>query len=95
MKQNKPIWILDDGARKYECSSFPLAFKQLFNLLDKAGKNKVNSSAIANRSVIIAPWGKVYNYEAAVDLAKAGGVLAPDGTINSKEFDKKHLKKQP
>ena len=89
MKQNKPIWILDDGAKKYECTSFPFAFKQLFNLLDKAGKNKVNSSAIASRSVIIAPWGKVYNYEAATELAKSSGLLTPDGSINSKEFKKK------
>lgn len=89
MKQNKLIWILDDGARKHECTSFPFAFKQLFNLLDKAEKNKVNKAAIQNRSVIIAPWGKVYNYDAAVELAKASGLLTPDGNINSKEFKKR------
>lgn len=76
-------WIFDDGLSKLECSTFPYAYRTLFNMVKKFPD-------AAKRVRIISPTKKVYNYKMANDLALAQGLLTTEGTINSKEFKKSY-----
>jgi hypothetical protein len=83
---NNKQWIYDDGAMKHSCSSFPYAYKFMFNALRKWTESGKNYHDLAKRSSIFSPVGKEYSYKDATDLAKSSGLLLSDGTLNSKEF---------
>lgn len=90
MKENKPnTWIYDDGGKQHPCSTFPYAFRFMYNALKKWEETGHKYHDLAKRSRIIAPFGKIYNYDDAIDLAKASGLLQLDGNLNSKEFKKR------
>lgn len=82
-------WIYDDGAKKQVFSTFPYTFRYMHNAIKKWTENGNKEHDLTKRSRIIAPYGKVYTYEEALELAKAGGIILPDGNINSKEFKRK------
>ena len=77
-------WIFDDGAKEHTCSSFPYAYKMLYNQLQKAIETGIDPVKIQNRIIIVAPWGKTYNYKNATDLALAQGLLTNEGKLNPK-----------
>lgn len=88
-------WILKDTGKgtSTEFTSFPYAFRTMFNIVKKAVEGKERSYADVTKSLfIISPQldrlGKprVYGYSEATSMATSSGLLTPDGTINSREF---------
>jgi hypothetical protein len=91
----KTQWILKDGAKRIECSSFPYAFRSLWNIRNR-GVNPNPEKGDVKRSLpemmkslsILSPLGKTYGYAAACQMATDQGLLTRDGEINSREFKK-------
>ena len=90
---NKTNWILHVGTAKVDCTSFPYAFRSMYNMIRKGIENKrpVDTSTLAiSGPENIQGDRKKYSYSAATQMATDTGLLLPDGTINSKEFKKKY-----
>ncbi len=91
---NKVTWILKNGAQVIECTSFPYAFRNAYNIVRKALESNQNIGLVMSGIQLIGPPnGKgeamKYNYTSASSLARSMGLLLPDGTINQKEFKKR------
>ena len=82
------IWLFYSGAARYECASFPFAFRMMHNAVRKA--NEAGSS-ITNKVSILSPTKQEYSWVQASRLATEQGLLTPDGQINGKEFKKKQV----
>jgi hypothetical protein len=83
----KTIWLFNDGGMLKECTTFPYAYRYLWNTLRKAeeaGSQEINE--MKKRFRITSPVGKVYDYDDATALARRTGLLNTDGSLNSKEF---------
>ena len=86
-------WIFKDGATKVECTSFPYAFRTMWNTIKKGveGGKRTHSDMVKSMS-ILSPikdaYGqpRTYGYEDAKRMAENQGLLTPDGQINSREF---------
>lgn len=91
----KNTWILRDGAKRIECTTFPIAFRSLWGIRNR-GLNPNKEKGEVSRPItemtkslsIIAPTGRVYSFFAACELARMEDLLKPDGEINSREFKK-------
>lgn len=89
-------WILKNGASKQEFDSFPYAFRTMFAIAKKAVESP-NSAKVINQLLVISPQldrlgePRTYSYAAATEMAKASGLLTPNGEINSHEFKKKYF----
>jgi hypothetical protein len=84
-------WIFRDGAKSIECTSFPFAFRTLWNTWRKAVEAKEPAAKrtpaeMAKSFSIVSPLGKKYPYLEAKKMAEAQGLLTVDGQINSREF---------
>jgi len=85
-------WILKDGNSKTEYTSFPFAFRTMYNTVRKGLEAGKTTSDITKSLKIIAPVKdvhgdfKVYNYTSAAKMATEQGLLSADGQLNSKEF---------
>ena len=95
---NKTKWIVKSGVTATECVSFPFAFRMAFNIVRKALEKNQNIDTVKSGIQIVGPPnGKgvpmKYTYSSASDLARSMGLLLPDGSINAKEFEKKHLRR--
>ena len=88
----KTNWILNVGPAKVDCTSFPYAFRSMFNMVRKGIENKrpVDTSTLSISGPEINGSRKKYSYSAASQMAEDTGLLTPEGTINSKEFKKKY-----
>lgn len=82
-------WTFDDGVQKHPCTSFPFAFRAMFNTLKKGVEKGRSYSEMTATLQIVSPVGRVYDYQRASDLATQQGLLTPEGTINSREFKRK------
>lgn len=85
---NTSLWLFYNGAARYECASFPFAFKMMFNAVRKANET---GTSIESKVLIVAPTKREYNWNRASELARQQGLLTPDGQINSREFKKKQV----
>ena len=91
-------WILKDGAKTYDCTSFPFAYRTMYNILRQGVEKGVRKhDEMVKGFAIISPMTdrstgkpKVYSFAEATQFAKDTGVLQPDGQINSREFKKKY-----
>ncbi len=95
---NKVKWMFKNGFQSTECTSFPFAFRMAYNAVRKALDNEADVGKVMSGIQIVGPpngKGELmkYNYTSAVALAKSMGLLLADGTINHKEFGKKHLQR--
>jgi hypothetical protein len=89
---NTANWILQNGVQKVDCTSFPYAYRAMFNLVRKgiADKKPVDTSKLS----ILGPANlrgdrRTYTYASATELATEQGLLTVDGQINSREFKRK------
>jgi len=89
-------WIFQNGiALDQTFTSFPYAFREMYNIVRKELERGKLLVDITKRMKIVSPLKtihgdlKTYSYTAAMDLAKGYGLLTPDGTLNSKEFKRK------
>jgi hypothetical protein len=93
---NNFLWILKDGYTQQEFTSFPYAFRSMYNSVKSNLEKGKNLADLIKGIKIISPLKDVhgdprtYSYFAAVDMAVGQGLLTMDGNINSKEF--KHHK---
>lgn len=85
-------WIFKNGAQTVDCTSFPFAFRTMFNVVRKgvAEKKPVNTRDLT----ILGPKNSrgdrtSYSYEKASLLATEQGLLTTDGQINSREFKRR------
>jgi hypothetical protein len=81
-------WTFDDGVKKTSCSTFPFAFRMMHNILRKASEAGQPITDMT-RFKILAPVGKEYSYARACELATQQGLLAADGSLNSREFKRR------
>ena len=88
-------WIFKDGATQTKCTSFPYAYRLMFNTRKQGVEKGRKYNDMIAQMVIISPQKdnhgdpRKYNYAAATDMAKASGLLTPDGQINSREFKRR------
>jgi hypothetical protein len=88
-------WIFKDGPSQVSCTSFPFAYRAMFNTLKKGVETGRKYEDMVKQMVIISPQKdqhgdlRRYSYSAATDLAKSSGLLTPDGQINSREFKRR------
>jgi hypothetical protein len=90
------VWIFKDGATKVECTSFPYAFRTMWNSIRKgieSGK-RTHNDMIKSMSIISPvkdPYGKhkIYTYNEAKQMAESQGLLSGDEQLNSREFKRK------
>lgn len=82
-------WTFNDGVQKHPCTSFPFAYRMLYNSLKKGVETGKKFEEMTKVFRILSPTGKVYSYTDATSLATDQGLLTPEGTINSKEFKRK------
>ena len=85
-------WILKNGGQVIDCSSFPYAYRTMFNIVRKgiADKKPVDTSTL----IIFGPKNArgdrtKYSYSTASNLAREQGLLTTDDQINSREFKKR------
>lgn len=84
------IWTFFDGVQKHHCTSFPFAYRALHTALKKGVEYGKSSDSMTRIFKIISPFKKEYNYTKASALATEQGLLNSDGSLNSKEFKRKH-----
>lgn len=89
---SKANWIFKNGVQSVDCTSFPYAFRAMYNVVRKGTENKqpVNTKDL----VILGPLNskgerEVYSYFKATQLAQDQGLLTPAGEINSREFKRR------
>ena len=91
-------WILKDGAKRIECTSFPYAFRSLWGIRHKGlnpkeGEPKRELNEMMKSLSIIGPVGtpmeKTLSFTAAVQKARECSLLDNEGNINGREF-KRH-----
>jgi len=86
-------WIFQNGVQKVDCTSFPYAFRTMFNVVRKGvtDKKPVDTNKLAILGPVRNSFGDrtTYSYLAATQLAKEQGLLTIDGQINSREFKKR------
>jgi hypothetical protein len=94
---NANKWTIRDGATVIECTSFPYAFRTMFNIIKKGvEKSGRTYNDMVKQLSIVSPIkdsfgeNKVYSYTAAIQMATDMGLLTSDGQINSKEFKKQY-----
>ena len=87
-------WILKNGLTETKFTSFPYAFRAMFNIAKKATEQGKYAEAVKAMK-IISPLKdahgdpKTYSYASATEMAKSSGLLTPDGQINSREFKRR------
>jgi hypothetical protein len=90
----KPMWTLKNGAGTTECTSFPFAFRNAFNLIRKQlDAGKPTADLMKNLTIVGPPNPRgertKYSYASALDMAQSMGLVTPEGQINSREFKRK------
>lgn len=89
-------WLLKDGMKVTEFTSFPYAFRTMFAIVKKGVETGRKYADMMQQMRIVSPQldrlGKprVYDYNEATKMATASGLLTSDGTINSREFKRQY-----
>lgn len=89
---NKPVWIFRNGTQDIPCSSFPYAFRTMYNVVRNgiANKKPVSFSTLSILGPLNARGDRItYSYVKATNLAKEQGLLTADDQINSREFKRR------
>jgi hypothetical protein len=88
-------WIFKDGDKAVDCTSFPFAYRTMWNTLKKGVESKARTyEGMIKGFLIISPAKdrlgnqRTYSYAAATQMAMDQGLLTADGQINSREFKK-------
>lgn len=85
-------WKFKYGMTVTECTSFPFAFRTMWNTVRKELEKGQNQNDMIRKMSIVAPIKdrngdpKTYSYTEAVSMAQSSGLLTPEGLINGKEF---------
>lgn len=88
-------WIFKDGATQTKCTSFPYAYRLMFNTLKQGVEKGRKYEDMIKQMSIVSPQkdthgdNRVYSYASATQMATASGLLTPDGQINSREFKRR------
>lgn len=92
---NKVKWILKNGIQVMDLRSFPAAIQEMMKIVRKTIASNGNLDRVKSGFQIVGPPnGKgepmIYNYDKAMALADAMGIIDPDGNFNKKAaFGKK------
>jgi len=85
-------WIFKNGAQVIDCTSFPYAFRSMWDTVIKgiANKKPVDTATL----FIFGPKNskgerEKYSYFRARNLAEAQGLLTAEEKINSREFKRR------
>jgi hypothetical protein len=85
-------WILKDGFTVTDYTSFPYAFRTMYNAVRKAKEKGLNPLETIKKMSIVSPLKdahgdyRIYSYADAVRMAENQGLLTPAGELNSREF---------
>ena len=85
-------WIFKDGCSVTDCTSFPYAYRTMWNTVRKGVEKGRKHDDMIRQMWIISPIRdrngdlKRYSYSQATEMAKNQGLLSADGQINSREF---------
>jgi len=85
-------WLFKDGATAVECTSFPYAFRTMFNVVKKGVEKGRKFEDMVKGMSIVSPHRdrmgdtKKYTYAEATQMAQNTGLLTSDRQINSREF---------
>lgn len=85
-------WTMKDGLRRNVFSTFPYAFRHIYNMIEAANKDpesKRKSKDIIDSIYLLSPTGKLYTYTDALKLAQTQNLVNNEGQLNSKEFKRK------
>lgn len=85
-------WIFKNGAQAVDCTSFPYAFRTMWNVVKKSitDKKPVDTKALRIFGPINSKGErKVYSFLEAKQLAIEQGLLTSDEQINSREFKRR------
>ena len=87
-------WILKNGLQATECTSFPYAFRSMYNIVKKGVETGKTFDNLTKSLFIVGPPNlkgdrRTYNYAAATQMAIDQGLLSSDGQLNSKEFKRR------
>lgn len=89
---NNATWIFKNGAAISEYTSFPYAYRTMWNAVRKGVEKGQRFEDITKPMSIISPIKdlhgdfKKYTYAQATTMATSQGLLTADGQINSREF---------
>lgn len=89
---NSAKWIFKNGVQAIDCTSFPYAFRTMWNTVRKATADKRPVDTKDLR--IFGPLNskgerKIYSFFEAKQLALEQGLLTADEQINSREFKRR------
>ena len=87
-------WILKNGLQSTDCSSFPFAYRSMFNIVRKAVEAGKSVATASRDLTIVGPPDTrgertKYTYASATELAKGMGLINANGDINSREFKRR------
>ena len=88
-------WIFNDGVAQVKCTSFPYAYRMMFNALKSGVEKGRKYDDMVKQMSIVSPQKdkhgdpRKYSYATATEMATASGLLTPDGQINSREFKRR------
>ena len=88
-------WIFKDGATQTKCTSFPYAYRLMYNTVKQGVEKGRKYNDMVAQMVIISPQKdahgdpRKYNYAAATQMATDSELLTADGQINSRAFGKR------
>lgn len=92
MAMSNANWIFKNGASSVDCTSFPYAFRAMWNTIKKGvtDKKPVDTSTLT----ILGPKNgrgerTAYSYFQARKLAEDQGLLTAEEQINSREFKRR------
>ena len=88
---NNPNWILNNNGVKSPFTSFPYAFRAMWNVVQNAIKAKKPVDGLTKAMSIQGPPNAknertTYSWFTANQMAKDQGLLQLDGTLNGREF---------
>lgn len=88
---NNTQWTLVNGKNRIDYSTFPYAFRQGHLLIETERKANRPTLELIKTLKILGPVNarkerSNYSWPSATELAMGNGLLAADGTLNSKEF---------
>ena len=88
-------WILKDGTKAIECTSFPIAYRTMYNIMRKGVESGRKSDEMSRSLSITGPIAAgaksaTYSYSKASEKATDMGLLTPEGQINGREFKRNY-----
>ena len=98
MNNSNAQWIFKDGLSSVSCTSFPYAYRMMYNTLKKGVESGRKYEDMMQDLRIISPQKdqhgdfRRYTYLTATELAQSSELLTPTGEINSRVFNKKHMR---